>query len=218
MLSLSFFLYKNQQTHLGPSRSPPGDLHGHSQFLGEAKQTFPWSKSLPPPPCSVRPLHPATATQEAASCGASYFYFYHSTLDRRWAERGYPHRFLLPGFLTHRTTLAYGGLSCNQSLASCGIASLPDVSSSPITHPTALDGHCGRAGELQPAPGQECLDCAIQAWATSPGFPRRRESAPRTHPASVYTALGCCALSEKAMCPHTLTIHFLNVLGDRAFP
>lgn len=46
----------------------------------------------------------------------------------------------------NRTTLAYGGLSCNPSLASYGTASLPGLSSNPMTHPTALDGLCGTAG------------------------------------------------------------------------
>lgn len=54
--------------HVGPSRSPPGDLHGRSQFLGEAKQTFPWPK-IPHPQPARQALYPATATQKAASCG-----------------------------------------------------------------------------------------------------------------------------------------------------
>lgn len=140
-----FFLYKNQQMHLGPSKSPPGDLHGHSQFLGEAKQTFPWFKSLHPNPAQSGPSTQPQPHRKLPLVSLPISIF----IIQPWMGVGQgeaTHTGFFYLAFKNRTTLAYGGLSCNPSLASYGTASLPGLSSNPITHPTALDGLCGRAG------------------------------------------------------------------------
>lgn len=140
-----FFLYKNQQMHLGPSKSPPviymttasswGKQSKHSHGLrashpnparsGPSTQPQPHRKlPLVSLPISIFIIQPWMGVGQGEATHTGFFYL----------------------AFKNRTTLAYGGLSCNPSLASYGTASLPGLSSNPMTHPTALDGLCGRAG------------------------------------------------------------------------
>lgn len=148
-LCLSFFIKTNRCIYLGPSTSPPGDLHGHSQFLGKAKQTFPWPKSLPPRPCSTllgQALYPAAATQEAASCKPALVLFVSFNLGQELSRQSLPTQISFTWLFKTQNKPGLRSLSHKQSPSSCGAASFPVVSSHPMTHPTALGGPCGRAG------------------------------------------------------------------------
>lgn len=112
-----------------------------------------------------------------------------------------------------------------------GVSAFLTSPQTPQPYPTALGGPLGE----QEAPRCTWTKTGVLRQQSGLGslpsdFPEDR-SPPQvsrgTHPASVYTALGCCALSEAAfpscpfsptaMHPRTLTISLLSVLRYTTF-
>lgn len=139
-----FFLYENQQMHSGPSRAPGAIYMATASSREGGRVGGKQSKHSH----GLRASRPHSAPQAPLPShshrGGFLFLFLSSALDGSGARRGYAHRFLLHGPFKHRTTLAYGSVSCNQSLARYGTAGLLGLSSDLITHPTAQNGPSGR--------------------------------------------------------------------------